>query len=156
MAMEPAERAMDVLRAYRHELANAVQTISGWLQLGCADRALEQSLQLAARLQEHGDFLRLKAPAVALTLLAESMRALQQGVPLRLEISSELDGLDPLEQARLAEAVAQLVRDACERATGHLQPPHLSLTVAEDADGYRFEVGKDPPLATLRWPHHPG
>ncbi|MDQ7794033.1 MAG: Spo0B domain-containing protein [bacterium] len=149
--MGAGEQALIVLRAWRHELANDLQSITGWLQVGRGDRALEVAWAAADRLHSQGALLHLKAPSVALTLLEARARARRNGITLGLNLGSDLSGLGQEAEFRLAEAISRLLEEALAQQSGEARAD-LNLVVAEDSGGYRFDLESQGPVATLRWP----
>ncbi|HCC32369.1 MAG TPA: hypothetical protein DEQ28_00450 [Clostridiales bacterium] len=140
-----------VLSAWSHELANELQVISGYLQLGQPTAALERTFEVAARLRRLDRLLTLKAPGFALALLTERSRAKGSGVVLELEIDSDLAGVPPEDEPALALAVADLLRAAVTRASGS-DNPALSLVVAEDSAGYHFRLSGAKADSGVVWP----
>ncbi|HSW09415.1 MAG TPA: Spo0B domain-containing protein [Bacillota bacterium] len=139
------------LSAWRHELANELQVISGYLQLGQPTVALERALEVGARLRRLDRLFTLKAPGFALALLTERSRAQVSGVVLELEIDSDLAGVPPEDEPALAAAIADLLRAAVTHVSGS-DNPALSLLVAEDSAAYHFRLSGAKTDSGVVWP----
>jgi sensor histidine kinase regulating citrate/malate metabolism len=140
-----------ILSAWRHELANELQVIAGYLQLGQPGTALERALDAGSRLRRLDRLLTLKAPGLAIALLTERSRARENGIAIEFEIGSDLSGVTPESEPALAAAIADLLRAAALRVSGS-GSPGFSLVVAESPATYHFQLSGAEADAEIVWP----
>lgn len=108
---EELSRALELLRTQRHHFMNHLQVISGWLQLGKAERAIQYIDRVAARMEAERQALRrLERPEAALFVLDMGLRAESYGVALEWRLTG------PVDPAALPEA-AERVAAALEQAS---------------------------------------
>lgn len=106
-------RALALARGQRHSFMNHLQVISGWLQLGKAERATEYIARMAARMEAESQVLqRIEHPEVGLFVVAAGLDAEPYGASLEWRLTGPVDlaGLDPardLIQAELQRAARQ-------------------------------------------------
>lgn len=92
MADEDLPRVFTLLRNQRHGFLNHLQVISGWLQLGKTDRAVQYINRAAARMEEEGQALRrIDSPEVGLFVLEMGMEAEPYGVALEWRVAGAVD-----------------------------------------------------------------
>lgn len=142
----------DTLRAQTHEFANQLHTISGLVQLGEYDEVRSLVGTLSRRRAEADAAVaeRVRDPAVAALLVAKSSVAAEAGVTLRLDASSSLPALEPVDSADLTTVLGNLVDNAVDACRGrsdatvsvHLDASddHVTLTVSDDGPGVPAEL----------------
>lgn len=85
-------RALELLRGQRHSFMNHLQVVSGWLQLGKSDRAVQYLNRVAARMDAEGQVLRrIEAPEVGFFILAAGLDAEPYGVTLEWRVTGPVD-----------------------------------------------------------------
>jgi len=88
-------QTLALLRGQRHGFMNHLQVISGWLQMGKHDRAMQYISRVAARLEAEGELLRrVESPAAALFVLAADQEAESHGVVIEWEVTGPVDSAD--------------------------------------------------------------
>ena len=109
---EELTRALALLRNQRHSFLNHLQVISGWLQLGKSDRAVQYIARAVARLEAEGQALqRLDSPEVALFLIETGLEAEPYGVAVRWRVSGPVDpALLPAARMQVKTALEQAAR----------------------------------------------
>ncbi len=140
-----------ILSAWRHELANELQVIAGYLQLGRPGAALERALDAGTRFHRLDRLFSLKTSGLAMAFLAERSHARAHGVAIEFEIGSDLAGVTPESEPVLAAALANLLRAAALRVSGS-DSPVFSLVVAEDSAGYHFRLSNAEADMGIVWP----
>lgn len=137
------------LRAQRHEFANRLHAVSGFLRIGRhaeATQYLDEALR-SGPLKYPVDFAgRLDDPFLQAFLGAKAMRSAEMGVPLRLGGSTLIEGsvADPQDVTTVLgnlvdNAVAAAVRGSAEERWAEVEllsdGPTLYVTVADSGDG---------------------
>jgi len=109
-------RYVETLRVQNHEFNNKLHTISGLIQLGEYDQAVNFITREAAARQELVSFVseRIKDPAVAAVLLGKVGRARELGLELEVDRNSFLSGKQKIEGTRLATIIGNLVDNAMD------------------------------------------
>lgn len=134
--------SVDVLRHFRHDVLNHVQVISGWLQLGRPERAMDYIAEARRRVEEEGEVLKLGVPSLARKLLAERMRLHAAGTTFMIsgtpELDQDLGGLDDM-LLQLVRASAEVVRRAAPAGERSLR-----LLVDRDGDRVLFSLLSEP------------
>jgi two-component system CitB family sensor kinase len=138
----------DALRAQAHEFQNRIHTISGLLQLGHHDEAIEfvkGVAQADARLQ-HMLGERIADPRVAALLLAKSAVATERGVVPRLAPDVHLDG-ELVDAPAVLSVLGNLLDNAADAAReGEARPPWVELGIESNQDGsLRIQVADSGP-----------
>jgi len=92
------QRALALLREQRHSFLNHLQVISGWLQLGRAERAAQYLNEVSARVAGESEVLRRAPVSLGLLLIEAGLEAETYGVTLRWQIDSpaEAVALEPI------------------------------------------------------------
>lgn len=102
--------ALALLRGQRHSFMNHLQVISGWLQLGKGDRAVQYIARVAAEMESESSALRqIGAPEVGLFVIAVGLEAEPYGVAIDWQVAG------PVDPAAVDEAIAG-IKPALERA----------------------------------------
>jgi|GEM_PF-784091 len=120
---------LNLLRVQRHDFLNHLQVISGFLQLGKADRAIDYIRQISGDIQEAGKLMQLGMPNLVATILLCHREAEQEQVILITRVQSA-EAFLPSNDYELA----QLVRKATAFALQNLRklppgPKSLELTI---------------------------
>ncbi|MDN5347286.1 MAG: hypothetical protein PWP65_850 [Clostridia bacterium] len=102
--------ALALLRAQRHSFLNHLQVISGFLQLGKPERALDYLKEVQLELENWGRIMRLKVPEVAFVSLCKLEKARMQEIATNIDTSTNLAGFN------LEEDVACRITDAAWEA----------------------------------------
>lgn len=87
---EDAALLLEVMRRHRHDFLNHLQVVSGFLQLGKVDRALEYIRRVSGEMEKLGAILRLKYPQMATLLLKNSLLAQDKQIDLDLDLATDL------------------------------------------------------------------
>ncbi len=134
-----AVRALtDGLRAQRHETANRLHTLSGLMQLGHYDEAVEYLQLLAGESVEAP--AGLTDPYLRSFVAAKTAVAREAGVVLRLAPDSWVSGRvrDPMP---VTTVVGNLVDNAIRAARlGKRTPPTVEVTVLDDRDALHVSI----------------
>ena len=109
-------RFVETLRIQNHEFNNKLHTISGLIQLGEYDRAVEYISSAAATRRQLISFVseRIKDPAVAAVLLGKYGRARELDIGFSIHGESILGEIPGLEGTTLAAVIGNLVDNALE------------------------------------------
>lgn len=153
-ALNEASRDVDALREQAHEFSNRLYTISGLLQLGQHQSALELIKKESELAQEQVAYVmaHVSDPVVSGMLLSKMMRASQRGI--ELEVMDECSLHQPLTdagQTALTTVVGNLLDNAFDAASSHSSDGHVRLFFTDLGDQVLFEVedngcGVDPDL----------
>lgn len=138
-----ASEVLELLRLQRHALANQVQLIASWLELGRPDRARECANRLRLRLQSEAELVRAVPEPVAEALLVQRLRAEARGLVVELEPPPRPVAWPAAQAASLAARVAEAVSAWSERAARGDDCPSVHVSVEERG-------------VVLRWPGRDG
>jgi sensor histidine kinase regulating citrate/malate metabolism len=129
---------LELLRRQRHDFINHLQVIYSLLQVRRLEMALDYIYRVGAEMQERGALLRLKSPALVLTLLTGELEAERRGVPVRFEVGTDLADLEVSEEqlGALVGLVWERVMGALEAASG--SEAGLTVYVEEQKEGFRI------------------
>jgi sensor histidine kinase regulating citrate/malate metabolism len=136
-------RFIDTLRAQNHEYLNKLHTISGLIQLGEQQKALDFISKSSRSQRTFISFIseRIKDPTVAAVLLGKMGRARELGIKLRIDPESSLGELKHLEGTTLVTIIGNLVDNAMEAV---LKDPagrkEIELSILDEFDGITITV----------------
>lgn len=103
---EGLNQALALLQGQRHSFLNHLQVVSGWLQLGKTDRAVQHIARTAACMEAEGQALRrIDSPEVGLFLVEIGQAAEPYGVTVDWRVAGSVDPAD-LPEARLQAKAA--------------------------------------------------
>jgi len=146
--------AVDVLqglRAYRHAVMNHMQVISGWLQLGRADRAREYIERVRIAADSHQQLSAIDDPLVASRLLKWSVEAENTGVLLRFDVERKAGAFLRRPEASL-ELLDEMIGAAVEAAgqsPAEARELRLTVSVGDGSYSFNLEVPADVPREAL-------
>jgi len=129
------------LRAQTHEFTNRLHTITGLIQIGRAELALQIVGREADQTQQIIDSVSsIALPRLAALLAGKIARAREVGVLLQVDPTSSLE--DHWEENvvdALVLALGNLVENAFDAVSGQARPT-ISVMVGEDSEGLQLEV----------------
>ncbi len=135
---------VDNLRVLRHEHNNQLSTISGLLQIGAYNKALELLENTSKKQQDFIDFVTqmFKPKIVAGLLLGKISRAEELGLRLEIDNISGLDGADwPINQEELSTLLGNLLDNAFEATIKNPESNKVvSLFLTDQGDELIIEV----------------
>lgn len=137
------EEALGLVRLLRHNFLNHLQVISGWLQLGQAERASAYLNQVAARLAGESQGARDLNPSLALALLAAAAQAETHGVTLQWHLPPALAIEDPAKVTALRETLLAAVNGLGPSGDQH---PHLQVEVSAGTGGITVAISAAVPI----------
>jgi two-component system, CitB family, sensor kinase len=131
--LDAVQQATDTLRAQAHEFSNRLHTISGLIELGEFGEVAGYVQRVSAR---HADLTqtvtsRIADPAVAALLVAKGSLAAEQGVELRIALSSRMARADEGLSTDVTTVVGNLVDNAIDALDGR-RPGWVEVEVRED------------------------
>jgi two-component system CitB family sensor kinase len=131
----------DALRAQQHEFANRVHALSGMLELGRTDEAVEYIHELSATATDLATRLqrRIASPQLVGLLVAKSVIASERGVTLTLTDESELSEQDGDPRALLT-VLGNLLDNAIDAANTGPAPRTVEVDIRCDADDVHLRV----------------
>lgn len=89
MATEAESVLLQFLRRQRHDFLNHLQVISGFIQLGQLERAMEYVQRVSRDLELPGAVFRIKVTEVAVFLLGHLIEAEDHQVEVRYEVATD-------------------------------------------------------------------
>jgi sensor histidine kinase regulating citrate/malate metabolism len=134
---------IDTLRAQNHEYLNKLHTISGLIQLGEHQKALDYISKSSRSQRTFISFIseRIKDPTVAAVLLGKMGRARELGIKLRIDPESSLGELKHLEGTTLVTIIGNLLDNAMEAVfkdpSGRKE---VELFILDEFDGITITV----------------
>ena len=135
---------VDVLRAQTHEYQNRLHVLSGLLQLGRGDEALQV---LNAEIRADAAFRQLlrdvQVPRLVALLAGKRERAQELGIEFVVTEGSHLSPLWERHADTLVSAVGNLTQNAFEALQG--RPGRVSVLIGEDPEGMQVAVEDDGP-----------
>lgn len=131
----------DALRAQQHEFANRVHALSGMLELGRFDEALDYVAELSATATDLATRLQrqIASPQLVGLLVAKSVVAAERGVTLTLTDESDL-AEDEGDAGALLTVLGNLVDNAIDAAVSGAAPRRVEVDVRCIDDQVRIQV----------------
>lgn len=130
---------VDVLRAQTHEYQNRLHVLSGLLQLGRSEEALQV---LNAEILSDAQFRQLlrdvQVPKLVALLLGKRERATELGIDFQVLEGSHLSPMWERHADTLVSAVGNLTQNAFEALAG--QRGQVTVSIGEDPEGMQVEV----------------
>ena len=108
MLLDEDQVALRYLRAYRHGLANQLQFVSGWLELGDVARARAALAALRARLEAEARLASALPEPLAAYLLAQAVLSEDRGVSVDFDLAPGAPAAGAADPGRWQAARAQL------------------------------------------------
>lgn len=112
---EDLTHSLALLRGQRHSFMNHLQVVSGWLQLGKSERAIQYINRLAARMDAEGQVLGQVEPPVGIFILTMGVEAEPFGVTLEWQVTGPAD---PAQLDAVRDQVMAALPIASRRAEG--------------------------------------
>lgn len=146
---EDAALLLEIMRRYRHDFLNHLQVVSGFVQLGKPDRALEYVRRVSEEMEKLGAILRLQHPQMATLLLKNLLLAQDKQIDINLDLGTDLHNWAAPDEhifafsRRIWENIIQAMED--------LPPEQRKITCSlqEVAAGGRFRLSFL--LPAIRW-----
>ncbi|MFC4454994.1 sensor histidine kinase [Deinococcus sonorensis] len=136
---------VDVLRAQTHEHQNRLHTLSGLLQLGRPQDALQLIRQEVQRDADLRGLLRdVAVPRLAALLIGKRERAAELGLGFHLEPGANLGAHWDSSSETLVTGAGNLIENAFEALRGQGQGT-VTVSIGEDPEGVQLEVMDDGP-----------
>lgn len=112
------DKMVEIIRIQRHDFLNNLQVVSGLIQLGKADQAIEYIHKISQEMAVDGQITKLARPELAAVLLWQRIEAAQKDIQLKFNINTDLSRLK-ITGPEIAEMVnAMLVTVQAETAPG--------------------------------------
>jgi len=89
-----ADEILSLLRSHKHDSLNHMQVISGLLQLGKTDRALQYIRKMTCEMERVGKFMMLKNPELVVSLLIKQKKAQKDNINYRFAAHTTLQNLN--------------------------------------------------------------
>lgn len=135
---------VETVRVQNHEFSNKLHTISGLIQLGEYDRAIQFISSSATTHRHMISFVseRIKDPAVAAVLLGKAGKARERGVTFKIDPESSLGELqDGLEGTTLVTIIGNLIDNALDAVAGLPDGRrNVEVSVFDEFDGITVSV----------------
>lgn len=132
------EDAIEVLRLQKHDFLNYLQIISGYLQLGNVEKALNHCKTATSKIERTGTIMRLAHPALSINLLLRVHNAYKSGVNIALSTSSDLKQL-PLSD-RLFDFFDQVFAAIEHMRSTEPDHEHVRIDFCEDSSSYLMTI----------------
>lgn len=136
-------RFVETLRVQNHEFNNKLHTISGLIQLGEHDKAVQFISRAADSHLKGISFVseRVKDPAVAAILLGKLSRSREMDIELQIDSGSFLGKLKDLQGTTLASIIANLLDNAMEAVMNNSKGKrHVEISLYDENDGITISV----------------
>ncbi|MGN6781152.1 MAG: ATP-binding protein [Marmoricola sp.] len=137
---------IESLRAQHHEFANRMHTVSGMLELGMVEEALDYLLEVRGSVAALDDSLRetIAAPQVVGLLLGKAAEAGERGIDLVIDPATWLSE-SPGKIQVLTSVVGNLVDNAMDAVAALPAPRRVVLGIVEAAGEITVEVTDNGP-----------
>jgi len=89
-----ADEILGLLRSYKHDSLNHMQVISGLLQLGKTERALQYIRKTTLEMEQASKIMMLKNPELVVNLLIKKKKAQRDNINYRFAAHSTLQNLN--------------------------------------------------------------
>lgn len=134
------------VRAQQHEFSNRLHAVTGLLELGQVDEALEYLTELRCGVAELDDFLRARigSPLIIGLLLGKAAEASERGIAFTVTEDSWLSET-PLKPQALTTILGNLIDNALESLSGSVGSGRVVVRIVEDGGSVELSVSDNGP-----------
>lgn len=135
------EEIVRILRQQKHDFLNYMQLISGYLQLGNLEKALDHLKTASRKIEQSGTIMGLAHPALSIKLLLRVHNAYRNGANIALSTTTDLRFLLPDKQLmHFLERVFSAIEEACfhNREIGNVQ-----VQFSETVENYCMSINAE-------------
>lgn len=144
--MEESREMINILRAKQHDYSNHLQVISGSLQMGKPQRAMEYIKEIVGDLSLASNITGLESPELAALLLKKISLAEANGILVKLSIESRLTSF-PFSAYELTRILGNLLDNAIYALSEDFAPKKILLIwISEDLSHYLFRITNSSPV----------
>lgn len=143
--MESHKDLIDLLRSNRHDFANHLQVIMGFIQLNKSSCAIDYIKEVNGQLASQTIISNLKNQGIAALLLKKQGEAENLGVKLFLEVENDLDNLS-VATSDLIRIVGNLLDNAIYAVNKKGNDPQVKVLIKRDDNGHILSVHNRSPV----------
>ncbi|MGI6554354.1 MAG: Spo0B domain-containing protein [Bacillota bacterium] len=133
-----AGEIVEALRLQKHDFLNYLQLISGYLQLGNMEKALEYVKTASRDIELSGTIMRLAHHALSIKLLLRVHNAYKSGANIILSTSTDLELLSP--DRKLMQFFDQVFSSIEQVCAHRREPGNVQVEFSETGENYCMTI----------------
>lgn len=138
-AHDVSEQNLRIMRCHRHDFLNHLQVILGYMQLGRIQSAIDYIKGINEEMQGIRIISGLSMPEISILLLVMRQKALESGIRLEYNITTDLSGIN-INQQDLVRILSNLIDNAIYELRDRVNDNNKMISVTMKMVGKTFNI----------------